>query len=532
MNLLDIFRNKEPEPYCSLVAPADHSHGKKQNGVVLGLNPYTHEPIFDNSKNHVLVVGREASGKTTGPVACTAFTWDKSVFVCEPRGDVYNYTSEYRKQVLQQKVIKFEPFCNDDSSAKWNPLAEIRFRSTKESEDLIKITEYIGNHSGDSNVKEVLKILILHLAYKNINEGKGVPTLYDVFNFLSLRFNKFGYTDYVNEIMNYPHISVEEYFSSPNLFESMAYDKSNIYDFKPFEEHFQYLLQSSHKIPDGQIIRIKSQKELKEFILKVWNDEKLRNEIDFTMEPYNVLLVHPLIYASLIQFNFFKAAGDDTPEEMFLSTYKHLLDFMDPYLRKNICQSDFSVDELLDNNNPVSLYYVCPGFEYGDKDIIEAKFMDLFHNILLYKLLDKKEPKQEEPTLLLVFDNVNKGPSRTRFYNFAKYLPFLESYGIKMFITIRVLKALIYFVKTDEDKSILLENMKTKIYLHQPGDLGDEFEYFLRLSGNLRDEPLEAEELCRFPSTKSLIFIPNRSFFTADKISYWKHMKDKLEELS
>ena len=563
MNILSLFKGKRSEPlsYKNIhskedfensilgpwIDPNNHSKGKKKSGVVLGMNPFTHKPILDNSKNHVLVVGKERSGKTTGPVISTALTWDKSVYFYDPTGDVYNITSKYRHNNLNQKVIKFEPFSEDDSSASWNPIAEIDFRTPKEATDLKIISDYIlkgicpdaETHFDPfwiNSTSALLQTLLLYLAYKNNNEGKDIPTLYDAFVLLdSVWYSSRSYYDFFNEIMRYSHITIEEYFNSPNLYESMFYN-NYIRDFSAFEEHLQYIFQSNGEIPEDYEIVIKSQEELKQWIMKAYNNEKLKDEIDFTMEPYNQLLIHPIIYENIRDLCNIGECNENTLEKIFLSVYGFLCLYRNPVLRKNLSKSDFSISELLNLDNPISLYYI-DNSQYNSS-VRNGEFIELFNNILFYKIMNKKEIDIQEPTLLLVYDNVQASPSGSKFYSITKNISFLESYGIKTLITIKMFDALKYFAATDIDEKILLENLKIKICLSL--FYGTELPYFVRLSKsgvyagstfwgiNKEKFYLEEEDFLCLPSDKSLIFIPSQPVFPVDKISYYKHMKDKM----
>ena len=188
---------------------------------------------------------------------------------------------------------------------RWYPLAEIYFRTPTEPKDLDSVVDSIVdmliNQKGEDQKNDcfwteanrcVFKCVILHLMYKNYKEGKDIPNLSDVIAFLTSPGKTIK--ERFSDLVTFPHITVDEYFKEPNVFE-INHPKDYILDFNAFEEHLQYILQSNGKIPEGQEIIIKSQKELKQWVLKVYNDEELRNEIDFTMEPYNVLLTNPTV---------------------------------------------------------------------------------------------------------------------------------------------------------------------------------------------------------------------------------------------
>ena len=61
-------------------------------------------------------------------------------------------TSGYRQRVLGQKVTKFEPLCVDGSAARWNPLAEINFRTLEEMSDIAIVVTTMTKPNGEKKV--------------------------------------------------------------------------------------------------------------------------------------------------------------------------------------------------------------------------------------------------------------------------------------------------------------------------------------------------------------------------------------------
>ena len=73
---------------------------------------------------HMLVFAPTRSGKGVGIVIPTLLSWDQSVLVHDIKGENWFLTSGFRRAVLKQRTIKFDPTARD--SARFNPLAEIR----------------------------------------------------------------------------------------------------------------------------------------------------------------------------------------------------------------------------------------------------------------------------------------------------------------------------------------------------------------------------------------------------------------------
>lgn len=55
----------------------------------------------------------------------------------------------FRKKFLHQKVLKFEPLCTDGSAARWNPLAEIDFRTFEELSDVSTVVSVMAKPNGE-----------------------------------------------------------------------------------------------------------------------------------------------------------------------------------------------------------------------------------------------------------------------------------------------------------------------------------------------------------------------------------------------
>ena len=98
--------------------------------------PNTNEFIVDDGKENILLIGPARSGKGTTMVIPTALTWKESAFFLDLGGELWNLTAGYRKDGLNQTVIKFAPFLSDGTTAAWNPLDEIRIDSPYELFDI------------------------------------------------------------------------------------------------------------------------------------------------------------------------------------------------------------------------------------------------------------------------------------------------------------------------------------------------------------------------------------------------------------
>ena len=102
------------------------------------------------------------------------------------KGEIYSITSGYRKNKLHQTVIKFDP-TNDEGSAGFNPLDEIRLYTKDEIKDTINIVHAIARPDGSDKpdhwrdlAASMIEGVVLHLKYIQ----KGDASFGDVLGFV------------------------------------------------------------------------------------------------------------------------------------------------------------------------------------------------------------------------------------------------------------------------------------------------------------------------------------------------------------
>lgn len=322
----------------------------KKTGVVLGLNPYTKKLMLHDGPEHILLMAPTRSGKGVSTIVPTGCIWNHSIFFFDPKGELWQLTSKFRQQVLGQKVLKFEPLCLDGSSARWNPLAEINFRTFAEFKDVQSIVNILVRPDGDSNSKdpfwddaatELLNCCILHLMYAHEREGLNIPCLSDLMSLLSPPDKDIE--ELFDEIKKYPHITEKEFFSDKNPFE-VIYGERYIKNLNQFNKQW--------KLADDK--KIKSLKDLKSELKKRFLDRG--DKIPWDKDPYWICLVHPKVAegaANMVNLN------ETTRASLIKSTQTKLSLYQDPTVQRNTEVSDFCVRDLLaDPNQAVSLYLV------------------------------------------------------------------------------------------------------------------------------------------------------------------------------
>ena len=245
-------------------------------GVILGINPYTHKLMRDDSSAHILLLAPTRSGKGVCVIIPTCLTWTHSIFVTDVKGENWIKSAGYRKKYMGQKCIKFEPLNNDGSSARWNPLSEIRMETPYEGSDVDTISGILVNPKGENKDgdywpqagKALLKAAIIHHLYWFKREKRPLPNLTNILSSVS------NLTELLASMGSYAHITVEEFFRSPNVFQ-ICYGENYITDFSSYNTALSEL--AGREIRLTSVDELKS--ELKKYPFKGAREERLEKKI-------------------------------------------------------------------------------------------------------------------------------------------------------------------------------------------------------------------------------------------------------------
>ena len=149
----------------------------KPQGVFVGAwkDPKKKKIVYlrHNGPEHVLAVAPTRSGKGVGLVNPTLLSWTESALITDIKGELWALTSGWRQQYAHNKVLKFDPAtkrrCIDPenhlySSARWNPLDEIRAEGMVEQKynpKTKKLEEVISDGSMEvSDVTTIVNMLV------------------------------------------------------------------------------------------------------------------------------------------------------------------------------------------------------------------------------------------------------------------------------------------------------------------------------------------------------------------------------------
>lgn len=91
--------------------------------------------ITHTGVDHILTMAPTRTGKGINTVLPTLWTWQSSVIVNDIKGECWDLTSGYRRSVLKQNCIFFNPMDNTGEGISYNPLELVKVGTMSESED-------------------------------------------------------------------------------------------------------------------------------------------------------------------------------------------------------------------------------------------------------------------------------------------------------------------------------------------------------------------------------------------------------------
>lgn len=423
----------------------------KNSGVVIGINPYTHKLMLHDGVEHILLMAPTRSGKGVCTIIPTGLTWKHSLFFFDPKGELWQLTSGYRKNVLKQKVLKFQPLCTDGSGARWNPLAEVNYRTAEEISDIQMISSVMvrpdGETKGDNfwpdSAQALLNGIILHLLYKHDKENRPLPCPTDIMSFLSSP--GMDTDELFTAMRDYPHITPEEFLELPVIDEKTGQQLKDengivirhknplkeiygeyIKEFKPFNDA---LGDTEGKIRSVDEIRVALLHKIEQGETINW--DLVDGDGMPTEEPYHMLLSHPKV--AECASNMLNGA-EQTRASIMQTAQTSLNIYQNPVVQKNTSVSDFTVRDLLNPQETVSLYLV---MEVKDLDTVKP-IARLFIQMICSKLIqdmrfetDPNKPPPKKQRLLLMLDEF---PQLGNMKCIELALAICAGYGIKMLI--------------------------------------------------------------------------------------------------
>ena len=505
------------------------------NGVVIGRNPFNHKIMLHDGPEHMFLGAPSRSGKGVGIIMPTGITWHHSIFFFDPKGELWDGTAHYRKNILKQKVMKFEPLCGDGSSARWNPYAEINFMSMDEMSDVHTINQImvVKGEGGqkdpfwDNTAIQALDGVLLHLMYKHYQGKRPLPCPSDVLSYISSPGQDTLHA--FTELKTYPHISPDQFLQKDGIqdengkgqlkpLRNPLYDIYGEYvpDFSPYIAAMKLDKNAAGKIRSLEDLRLAILEYLKNGNMIDWSApdlsavtkaDDIKKIITLTTNPFFKLLVHPKIAenASVIV---------DSPEQTagsIMTSCKEAMSlYNDPLIRRNTEVSDFCFRDLLDPAKEVSLYYV---LQPPTIDKLRP-LTRLFVNTLIAKTVrdmkfDGTGGKKQR--LLLMLDEF---PQLKKLDTIENTLAICAGYGVKICIVAQSVSQLnLYYTR---DNSIL-DNCHVQVYF-TPGKLDVAKELSERIGDKTIDSVSHSVGKGLFDSGSNSISQQGRRLITPDEL--------------
>lgn len=482
-------------------------------GVVFGLagpfkDKYPWKYLRHDGPEHMIAMAPTRSGKGVGIIVPTLLAWQGSVLVTDIKGENYGITAGFRQKVMKNIILKFDPTNGDGSSVKFNPLEEIRLGTKHEVQDTQNIVNILVDPQGTGQLDHwgktgsaLLVGAILHVLYHEENK-----TLRGVAAFLS-RPDIPGAAENPDEEVKTGIVKALEEIKSTDHLENAATNP-----------------------------RLKN--IVKEYEAEGRSITHLFTDIYGTSENIGTHPIAAEAAQELLNKSENERSGVLSTAMSFLGLYR------DPIIAENTSQSEFSINDLMHHDQPVSLYMIIPPSEIGRV----IPLIRMIINLVICKLTEKMKFKggqqvtEYKHRLLLMIDEF---PAFGRIDTFEKALAFIAGYGLKAFLIVQSIKQL---KKAYTRENSILDNCHIRI-VYTPNDeetpelitklLGDKTEITqsMSYSGNrlgmflknvsystseTKRALLTPGEVSTFPADEEIVFIAGTPPIRAKKIRYYE----------
>lgn len=319
---------------------------------------------------------------------------------------------------MHNKVLKFEP--TSEFSSHYNPFDEVRIRTKYEVRDIQNIVRILIDPTGTgsegnnahwiNNAAALLTGVVLHLKYVDEHAN-----MYDVLNFL--------YGD-------------RDIFNAKEDFEDEADETDEPVVMTLQDRMQQLILEDYPHDPTGKIFK------------EIYGEQMGGK-------------MHPLVK------QYFQSMVDKPDREFgsILSTLDTVLNtYRDPIIAENMKQSDFRMTELMNDEDPISLYLVFPP---SDIDRVKPVFRVIIE--MLYRR--NTEPMEfkdgvkvdTKHRMLMLLDEF---PALGKLETFEKAMAYIAGYGIKAMIITQDINQIekLYTVSNS-----IISNCQVQVY-HTPTD--------------------------------------------------------------
>lgn len=531
----------------------------KPTGAVLGMDR-NNKLLHDNSDRHIFMAAPTRGGKGINTVTPTSYDWDKSIVFNDIKGELWELTSGYRKNVLGQKVFMFCPTETEGISCSYNPLDFISIGTGHEFEDVSVISQTLidteGKGESDHWITSAINLLngvILHIKYAKKN-----ASLVDVVEFLSPTDTSLA--NQLADILGVPREDEEDEtgvavrsaarlgIEITNDDITPAEDGSLDYPTKGFAtfDHLQH-------------------QENKNLFKEIYGYEGTPLDVEGKL--------HPVVAR---EFNSLFTTPDKERGSIISTANQKLKLFLDPIIAKHIKHSDFTVQELMEDK--CSLYLVTPPKGIArTRPMLRLIFVQIVYGLTNRMKFDIKptkklnfvqkigksisdankkvqnffftEQKKEKNKILLLIDEF---PSLGKMEIIEQSMSYIAGYGLKCLLISQSLKQ---FKKIYGKDNYILDNCSIQLYLtpndeETPKMISDMFDTYTakiynetrkgfelmpsRSSSYVARKLMTAGEVRTLPYEKILIMITGQNPIKGNKLFYFKdkrYLEKKLPTL-
>ncbi|HIF9415338.1 TPA: type IV secretory system conjugative DNA transfer family protein [Photobacterium damselae] len=333
-----------------------------------------------NGPEHVLCFAPTRSGKGVGLVLPTLLSWMGSALILDIKGELYTETSGWRSTQGSNVTLLFDPARPE--SVGFNALEEVRIDAPingqfttngYEVSDAQNIALMLANPNGEDISKDHFKqqayslitALIIHNRYKSAHTGE-MASLTDLGENLKDPDTLDIYAMF-SKMMTFPHMNKE---SSQ---EEMAYSKEEM-------------------------------------------DELMGLDKSDT---------HPLVLQ--VAADMYKKADRELASIISTASAAFNL-FLDPIVAKNTKHSDFTIDQLRNDDKPISLYVVT-----RPNDIDRLKPLSRMLFTLILKRSTETLDKPKHRLLMMMDEFTSMGPLQA----LEDSIAYVGGYGIKIYLIVQ-----------------------------------------------------------------------------------------------
>lgn len=314
-------------------------------------------------------------------------TWKGTAVVFDVSDRVENLTAGTRKRIFKNKVLKFDPSKNN--TEKYNFLSEIRILTENEKDDVRDISDAFSESysifskiNPETSKKEISDFIYSVIFYNLYKSFLTDPQTADE---KMIYFNSNDFSE--NKVVKF---SKMVYFSNISMKEIYDFIKELDNEENP-NEFFENLLTEN-------IIKKYGKDESIKNIMKEWV-EKAEKELNYIELPY------------MKEFKNYSETKKDKLKTMISETLKCLEIFEKESYCENTARSSFRINEIINSEEPVTLY-----FKTNPVDIVKAgPIFKIFSKQFVRKAEENYErisaelpaiwkPENGKYNILLIFD--------------------------------------------------------------------------------------------------------------------------------